>query len=801
MNFAKNARSIVLRRYLRLTSRPSLPQLDGEVTIAALSAPVSILRDKWGAPHIYAESLHDLFVAQGFVHGQDRLWQMEFNRRLAMGTLSAEVGAPALETDRLSRTLGFHRLAWKDMERLSERTLDHLDSYLLGLNAYIEQMSAPPLECRLLGIDVQPFTIDQAVAFGRLMSWVMAHGWSAELARSKLIGQVGEELAARLGPRPLKSQPTVVPPGTYSAEQADAGLLNAAAGPFFSRGFEGGGKGSNGFVISGKKSTTGSVILNNDMHLRMTNPSIWYQIGLHAAGEERYNASGVSLPGLPYLNVGHNGFISWGATLSFADVEDLFVEKLNPANRTQYEFRGQWLDMELIEEQIAVKGGENHVETVRLTHHGPIVSGNIDTELDGEPDRATAYRSTAVDYPPPLDAFFEINTARNWSEFTAATGKMRSPSLGLVYGDIEGNIGLRITGDIPIRADGDGTVPAPGWTGDHEWIDYIPQADLPALYKPKEGFIVACNNRITGDDYPHFMGNSFMNGFRAQRLRELISGREKVSVEDCRDFQNDVYSIPGALYRTILLKLTPTHPDAVRALDLLRDWDGFLDTESVGGTIYELFLNQSAEKLLSPLLGDTGTERYRGKGPQPTLLPTNEFYGHWSSTFLRLLSSEDDWPFAGDLDRDNFLEECLVGAMAEGRSLLGRYSSRWRWGRLHKIRFGHALGASERNAALFSLGGMAIGGDSDTVVQSASPVGSYEATSHAPTVRLIYDMGNLDNCLSSYPPGASGNMASPHYGDLIDLWVAGDYFPIGWIREDIEQEMLHRLKLNPDEEE
>ena len=522
------------RGLLTRMSRGRLPQTEGKLTLPGLSATVEIIRDRWGVPHIYAENRPDLFFAQGFVHAQDRLFQMELNRRMAAGCLSELFGEAALETDRFVRTFGFNRLGQTDWESAAPEVKEVITAYTAGINRFLEHpQTKMPLELRLLNFKPDPWLLEDSTIFSRLMIWKLSHAWQSDLVRAEIAEKVGMEHAAELEINYPTNNPVSLPKGIeFNALDPD-GNLRKIPGPFLDRG-----KGSNEWAIHPSRSETGHAVLANDMHLALGTPSLWHEMHLNAPD---YHVNGVSMPGLPLILVGHNERIAWGMTLAFTDTEDLFVEQIDGQDPPRYLFKDEWHEVEIIEEKIKIKGViDPFVERVEITNHGPIISDRV-----GQKDQKIAVQSMALQPLPALEGWLRLNTAANWDDFVEAMRCIEAPQLSVAYADVDDNIGSWVTGKVPVRTKGDGSIPVPGWSGEYEWVGEVPFEEMPHTLNPERGFVLNCNNKITPEDYPHNLGNVWMNGYRARRLEELITGREKLSMQDHRDFQMDLRCHPG----------------------------------------------------------------------------------------------------------------------------------------------------------------------------------------------------------------------------------------------------------------
>ena len=792
----KNAGAGRIGRFLKpaftFNSRGRLPQTTGRLTLSALTAPVTIQRDRWGIPQINAQNRHDLFLAQGFVHAQDRLWQMEINRRAAAGRLAELLGPMALATDRLTRTLGFTRLAEMGAQALSIQAHADLSAYAAGVNALLEGGGPLPLELALLGHRPAPWTPLDSIAFARLQLWAMSYGGSAELVRAQLLQKVGADLAAELEPVYPERNPVTLPAGVEFNELATAAIWQATGGPFIGRGSEGGGRGSNGVVISGRRTVSGQPLLANDLHLPVTTPALWYFNYLCSA--DGMHVTGVSQPGLPYVMVGHNERIAWGITLALADVEDLFIERLHPDRPNQYQFGTDWRPLDIQQERISVRGRPDEVLTIRRTHHGPIISD----VLGHDPGDLLALASTALEAGITFDGFGLLNEAKDWQTFTAAVARIQAPPLNVLYADTANNIGYYISGRVPQRARGQGLVPAPGFAGTHEWTGIIPFAEMPHAFNPEQGYIVSANNRPVGDDYPHYLGSTWRNGFRARRLVELIEATPKISAADCRAWQLDVLSEPGQALVAALADLDPADPDAAQAYTILQAWDGQMSAESAGAVVYKLLITRLAHVILGRHLAPELLVRFLGEGEHELLAPINEYHGYWPATLLRMLSDDSSGWLPGGFGREAVINRALAETGRQLRRQLGEDTRRWQWGRLHQVRFPHIFDQHPLLAPIFDQGAFPIGGDAQTVMQTAvRPAQPFANNAFSVSYRQVVDLGDSENSTAIFPPGQSGELGSEHYGDLVPSWLAGHYFHMPWTQATVNANRRETLELLP----
>jgi penicillin amidase len=618
------------------TVRASFPQLTGQIKIDGLSAPVTVKRDTNGIPQLYADTAEDLFRAQGFVHAQDRFWEMDVRRHMTAGRLSEMFGEDQVETDAFLRTLGWRDTAQQEFdEQLSEDTKDYLQAYADGVNAYLAEHSGDDLsvEYAALGFvnDYAPeeWNPVDSVAWLKAMAWDLRGNMQEEIDRSLLAGRLTQEQIDELyPPYPYQRNQPIVSGGdladggyrpsgdTSDLEEEDLQTLGggvrtqlgalattlddipALLGP------NGSGIGSNSWVISGDYTTTGEPLLANDPHLAPMLPSIWYQMGLHCTEVSEacpFAVSGFTFSGMPGVIIGHNEDIAWGFTNLGADVSDLYLEKLDNGN---YLRDGEQVPYTTRKETIHVAGGESREITVRSTENGPIVSDRSDELVDtgqlgpvgnSAPDRGNGYavslRWTALDPSRTMDAVFKLNTASDFHEFRAAARDFAVPAQNLIYADTEGNIGYQAPGRIPVRGAGDGRYPAPGWDSAYRWTGYIPQEELPWEYNPERGYIVTANQSVIDpDEYPYLLTGDWSYGTRSQRIDDLIQSKikdgGKISMGDMRSIQLDNSNEMAKLLVPQLLKIDISDPYIREAQELLEGWDYTQDSDSAAAAYY-----------------------------------------------------------------------------------------------------------------------------------------------------------------------------------------------------------------------
>lgn len=781
--------------YYALTRRP-LPKKNGRLSFSGLHEPVEIITDRHGVPHIYAENEDDLYFAQGYVHAQERLWQMEFNQRLCSGQLAAVFGPVALETDRFSRRLGMHRASATDFARLSPHHQRVLEAYARGVNAFINHKRWP-LEFTLLRTRPTTWTPVATIQWSKMMGWNLGGNWETEVVRARLIATIGLEKAAQLEAGYDPRHPLIIPPG-IEYRGLNQGMLEQYERIKELSGFGPLG-GSNNWVVDGTKTVTGAPILCNDPHLGQATPSVWYECHL-VAGD--IDVVGASFPGCPGVVIGHNRYIAWGVTNAISDVQDLYIEKFHPDNPLKYEFEGGWEDAQVVREEIKVRGSEEPVvEEVRITRHGPI----LDTmRINGTQEMPLALRWTGLEHCNIIGSVQKLNRASNWDEFRDALRDWDLPPQNFVYADIVGNIGYVMAGFIPIRSQGQSLVPMPGWTGEYEWTGIIPFDELPQTFNPEQHFIATANNRVVDDDYPYYITNEWLNGYRARRISDLLSSKQRLTINDMAKIQADYYALPAEEIVPHVLELTGKTPLEVSALETLRAWDYMLAPDSSGAAIYSTFLRKLEHIAFSALLGDDEPLLLSYLGVGATLLATVNGYASRSKPLLiRLLRERDDAWFDGSAipngpaSWDDALSGALTAAVEELRELMGKDCSRWHYGRIHKMTYRHPLGSVKALSKFFNRGPFAVGGDIDTVNMGATQPSKPHEVITVPSYRQIVNLANMSMSLSGHAPGQSGHPTSKHYDDFIAPWLAVEHHPMLVEREAIEQAKEGSLHLLP----
>ena len=757
-----------------------LPQLDGTAQVPGLKARVEVWRDGRGVPHLRAPSGEDLLFAQGYVTAQDRLWQMDLTRRLAHGELSEIFGERTLKLDIENRTLGFRQASERALGELDPGSRQMLEAYARGVNAFIStHQGRLPIEFLLLRYRPRPWQEKDSFAGAWNMAKTLNTSWPDELRRERVCAKVGRELCLDLFPdrspldRPV-AEPLPARDASPKRGQAAAAQVLAEPEPVLAAlttvpESSLAGLGSNNWVVNGTHTQSGRPLLANDPHLDHSVPSVWYLIHLKAPG---LNVSGASLPGLPAVIIGHNERIAWGVTNTGPDVQDLYVESFNFRDPKKYLYHGQWVDATTREEVIKVRGGRDYSFTVMTTRHGPVVSHDGNREL--------ALRWTALDPGGFRFPFLKINQAQDWQEFTNALRDYAGPMQSFVYADVDGNIGFYAAGWVPIRRQGDGTVPSSGSTEDHDWTGYIPFESLPHAYNPSRGIIATANGRIVPDGYPYFITSKWASPYRTARIYELLEAGSRLTVAEMLRIQTDIRPLDDLWLAQQLLAATAKRPpqgtDAQYALSLLRSWDGEARADSAATLVCQVTRRALRERILKPRLGDD-LSGYRW--PMSTVFLENVLTNNWTR-----------WLPPGDADFDVTLMRSLEEGVRRIPQLLGsRDHAAWRWGNTIPLTFQHPLGGLRFLGRGLNVGPFPQAGTGTTVKQTTP--------SHGVSMRMVVDFANFDSSVQNITLGQSGQVFSPHYRDQFEAWYNGRSFPLLFSDAAVEKGAIHRLTLEP----
>jgi penicillin amidase len=805
---------LVIAGILIYNIRKPFPKTTGTITVSGLTADVNLIRDEWGVPHIYASNTPDLFFGQGYVHAQDRFWQMEFWRHVGEGRISEISGSATIDSDRFIRTMGWHRMAQNTVDYYKANDPDYyalLEAYAAGVNAYIEaNRDNISLNQTILGLvnepwEIEPWTPLNTVSWGVVMADDLSGNWGSEIRRAQLIEALGEATVTQLLPfYPYDTRPVMVP--TSAMEQSnliqntqyalrpdiDWSNVNLNTIPDLPDNItmgRGAFVGSNNWVVSGEYTDTGMPLLANDPHLGIQLPSIWYEVGLHSPD---FQVVGFSFAGVPGVIIGHNENIAWGVTNVGPDVQDLFIEKINPDNPNQYEFMGEWRDMEVIEEVIKVNGGEDVPLTVKITHHGPIINDISSAAREGED--VLAMQWTAKEPSRVLQSVILLNQAQNYDGFREALRFWDVPAQNFVYADTAGNIAYQTPGLIPIRKNGNGLTPVPGWTGEYEWEGWIPYDELPHLLNPDQGFIVTANHAVVDQDYPYLISLDWANGDRGQRITDMISEtiaqNGQITAEDFGRIQFDSKSLLAESFAPAFIGLSSSNPDVQGAIERLRGWEGYQERrDSVPAAIFEIFYMNLVRRTLADDVGEENVSRTH------------------STIFFHALASQtqsgwwDDITTTPTETRNDIILLALADTVNWFKENVGDDSDDWTWGNIHTATFvSNPLGASGVAPIenIVNRGPFPADGGGNLVNAMAWSWNDPARINWHPSMRMIIDMQDFDASQTIHPTGQSGHPYHKHYDDMIQLYLNGEFHPMWFSENAVREAGTDTLLLQPE---
>jgi penicillin amidase len=817
--------------YIRNRAQKSFPILEGEITLKDLNDTVEVYRDSYGVPHIFGTNHHDIFFAQGYVHAQDRFWQMDLWRHQGAGRLSELVGEPMLETDKFLRTLGWERVAQQEVDQLGSEELAILESYSAGVNAYLEDRTGVDLSLEYFflplinpGYEPAPWTPLNSLTWGKAMAWDLRGNLSTEINRAKLLKDLSPAQVDFIYPTYPEDHPLIVPgfkkPGVGDIDtppQNESSYShNLIQNPYVQQsllnlelsvqnldqlrraGIEG--LGSNSWAVSGKLTDTGFPYLANDPHLSTQMPSIWYEVGLHCIEKTpdcRLNITGFSFAGVPGIIIGHNDRIAWGMTNVGPDVMDLYIEKINRDNPDLYLTPDGWQELETVIEVIEIAGKKPVEHTVRISRHGPLIESvygledfHLTSGLDLPEQYALALRWTALEPTCTFCAVWEFNQANSWEDFREAASRFSVPSQNLIYADVEGNIAYQLPGNIPIRnPEHDGLLPVPGWVDDFEWQGYIPFSELPYSLNPESGYIVTANNAAVDQDYPYLINLHWDRGFRAQRLVDLInSGPQPITREYMKIMQGDNYDPAAEILVPILLDLKLDDPALQTTQQLLLNWDYQAELDSQAAALFMVFW----QNLVQNTFQDNMPEDYH-VGVNDTGIE-----------IIRQLINEPDniwWDDADTPARETMEDIFRISLEESYRELVniqGEDPADWQWGSLHTVTFENQVMSSfPLINNTFNRGPYPASGGNEIVNATGWRSNEPYQINSLPSMRMIVDLSDLSKSLSIHTTGQSGHANHQHYTDMTDLWRKIRYHPQLWTKDQIQDQSVSLLILSP----
>ena len=762
---------------LEARAKASLAVIRGTLGVPGLQQTVRVQRDRWGVAHIYAQNEHDLFFAQGFVVAQDRLFQMELWKRSGQGRLAEILGPSAVQRDVNARLLRYRGDMDAEYKSYAPDTKEILEAFIAGINAYIEEIQKPsgiglPIEFQLAGFKPEAWKPEDCL--NRLAAYSMTGNGPSELLHAQLVALLGAEKASEL----FEFDPAVKldPAPGIDFTGLSPKLLENLVGSDVPLHFpETPVQGSNNWTVSGSLTASGKPLLANDPHRVIAEPSLRYIVHLVAPG---WNVLGAGEPGLPGVAAGHNEKIAWGFTIFGLDQQDLYLAQLNPADQDEYMTEHGWERVEVKTETIRVRGGAPVTVKLKFTRHGPVLWQDAKRALTlhwvgAEPGTAGYLGSLSLD------------RAENWQEFEQAMARWKVPSENIVYADRDGNIGEHSTGLAPLRKNWTGLLPVPE-NGDYEWSGFVPSGELPHSYNPVSGFVASANHKMIPENYGYAVGFSWASPERFLRISEVLSAAaksaHKLRLEDMEDLQNDVVSLPARELQGLLKRAAGSSPSS--AAKVLLDWDCAIAADSAAATLYEFWvaeLREAVTKKLVPLDAQKAVgELSLQKTVQELSHPRAEVFGQYP-----------------EAARDALLVQSLNAGKQKLAAKLGPEPKNWAWGQLHRVSFVHPLGGVfPAAAALLDRGPSPRPGDGSTVDATYFGGSSFDQLAGA-SYREIFDLSDWDNAVGVNVPGQSGQPGSPHYDDLLRLWLHGQYFPLRYSKQAIDRETTDVLELKP----
>ena len=793
--------------YAYFIARAALPQLDGSIQVNGLSASVKVTRDQHGVPTIEAGTLEDLFFAQGFVTAQDRLWQMDITRRFDAGELSEVLGQDTLKIDREQRILGLRAAARKSLQTASPRDRSYFDAYARGVNAFIESHGDRlPIEFRILKYRPKAWQAEDSIVIANgMVKELNYYSFGDALAREKILAKLGPELTADLyvnrswHDRP----PTVMREDLNQQNQDDSededdeddGPDNSVtqhrgggAEIWAHRTFQNAREavnGSNDWVVSGAHTVTGKPLLSNDMHLGHQMPNLWYEAHLTVNKSDTKSANldvaGVTLPGMPYVIVGHNQRIAWGFTNVGPTVADAFIENFN--EQGAYQAPKGWQQPEHRTEVIHVKGAPDVTVDVRITRHGPIITDILPAEA-----RPVALRWTLYDglHTP----FFDIDTAQNWEDFRKAFSQLDAPGQNVVYADVDGNVGYQSTGHIPVRAAGDGSLPVSGADDAHEWTGYITFDKLPSIYNPPSGVIATANGRIAPDHFPYSISVEWEAPWRTERIYHVLESGRKFAATDMLALENDIHSendlFAAERFVYAVDHASKTSARAKQAADLMRNWDGRMSASSAAPTLAVRSAQELTRLLLEPRLGPAPEDLEQ----QEKTLSWKTYSWEMRTVWLQnvLLHQPKRWLPEKFPNYNELLAAAVEAAVSEPKAPQDLAS--WHWGSFNAVEIDHPVLGKIPFLRRWAAPGVREQSGSGYTVKAVTH-------HHGPSERFTANLADLDQSTLNTVTGQGGNFLSPYYMDQWQAWYEGSTFPLPFTSQAVNAAAAHRLVLEP----
>ncbi len=763
----------------------ALPDYSGDLSAAGLDGAVDIWRDEFGIPHVAATTVHDAFFAQGFVHAQDRLWQMEFDRRRALGRWSEVVGRSGLLFDRFTRRVGIRESAETDYEHFNDETRAMVDAYAAGVNAFIDSTAALPVEFKIAGLTPEPWEPWHSCAVFKVRHILMGTGL-AKLLRARLLTGIGPDMALRMRSEAYGDEVLIVPPAEgYDGLLRDISDLDPGKDAITRLAeFE---SGSNNWAVHGSRTASGKPLVAGDPHRALDVPNVYYQNHLSCPEFDVVGFSFCGVPGFPHF--AHNEHVAWGITHAAADYQDLYVEHFHPRRPYQYEREREWFDAEHHTEQIEVRGEEAVDVEVVKTRNGHVVFG------DPTQGSVISFRYTAlVDPNPGFQCLLPMLRATSVDELDESMRDWVDPCNNLVMGDTQGNIGYLTRGRLPTRNRANGWLPVPGWDGNHDWAGNVPFEELPRVKNPDTGWVATANNRIVGDDYPHYIALDYAPNSRARRIISRLENISDATVDDMARIHADRVSIPSSLFVVRLSQAADEAGLAHEGIRMLHDWDGRMDKDSGPAAIYIAFRNELTKLVAGlPVFESLKSNPFAAEEP-PLVGPIGFLY--W--IVPQLVRENDATVLPEGTTWNQLLLQAFDTAIDDLRSQLGDDLASWRWEAIHRTAPTHPMALVDASLGeSLNPPSVTIGGDSDTPQAAGIYPGVSYNVAGTSVARYIFDTSDWEASRWIVPLGSSGHAGSGHYSDQADLWSNVQYIPMRYGWDGIRAAAENHQKLEP----
>ncbi len=789
--------------------KKSLPEYDGTTTLSGLNNSVTVLRNSFAVPMIIAQNKEDAMFTLGYIHAQERLFQMDVARRAGEGRLSEVFGSKTIAFDKMFRTIGIYKSIKENYSKLNPLSQQILEAYSKGVNAYIQQAKGKyPVEFDVLGYDPYPWRPEHSLVIAKMMAWELNISWWTDIAFASIVQKLGEENAKELLPDFPQNAPTIIPKGLNNVVSLPAGFINTDREFRKFTGFIGTHIGSNNWVVNGKMSSSGKPIIANDPHLAFSAPGKWFFAIIRC---DEFNVEGFTLPGLPAIVIGKNQNISWVMTNVMADDADFYFERIDSTGNN-YFFNNNWNKISTEIDSFAVKGFSNHIFTKRKTHRGPVVSDIHQYNIlfpDEKSNTATiSMRWTGLDFSDELFAALSMNKAKNWNDFKEALRYFTVPGQNFVYADVDGNIGYVCAAKLPLRNNSSPTLIYDGTTDQYDWKGFVSYDEMPKLFNPPQNFIASANNK-TVENFPHHISNIWEPSSRIERITELLNSKKKHSIEDFKKYQHDFVSPYAKTITGYILSAFSSakinDPNLKTAIELFSNWDYKLDSKSQVPTIYTSFIHHLLKNTLEDELGEDLLSEYVFIANVPyRIIP--KFFENNSRYFDNIKTTDIE-------TRDDIIRSSLVDALNSLEKNIDTEIKNWQWGNIHKVTFKHMFnGASGLVDNLLNIGPFEIGGDGTTVFNTEysfdrlftsekNKVNSSRSKPFenvlGPSMRYIFDFSEPDYLEFILPTGQSGNFISDHYNDMTQMWLKGKYIRLPLIEEKFESKAKHKMTFIP----